>query len=152
MESGGFLSVSDEVDHEVVTKPTNPPGATVEVVEVRDADNVVQDSGIFVNFIPQNYQTIGVSLGLATPSNRRLSIYLGPSIRIRTFGNRALAGLAAGLAMRSVFRFPDVETGAKLAPDSKILQGREQFEFGWFIGLNLGFRIGAFGPQEDEAD
>jgi hypothetical protein len=154
IESGGFLSVSNQVDFEAVTKAVDgstPAKVTVETV--READNVVQDSGIFVNFIPQNYQAIGVSLGLATPSNRRLSIYLGPTVRVRTFGNRGLASLAFGLAMRSVLRFPDitqkmVDEKTPVTADSKILEGREQFRFGWFAAVNLGFRIGAFGPSE----
>jgi len=149
IESGGFLSVSDQVDHEVVSTPVTGT-TTVKVSKIRDSDSVVQDSGIFVNFIPQNYQSVGVSLGFATPSNRRLSVYLGPTVRVRTFGNRGLAALAAGMAMRSVLRFPDVSLTDPIPTDSKVLQGREQFRFGWFVGINLGFRIGAFGPQEDE--
>lgn len=151
IESGGFFSVSNQVDHEVMTEPVAGT-ENVTIVGVRDDDHVVQDSGIFVNFIPQNYQAIGVSLGFATPSNRRMSVLLGPSVRVRTFGNRGLASLAAGLAMRSVLRFPDATFGRQVEADSRVLQGEENFRFGWFVAINLGFRIGAFGPQDEAAD
>ncbi len=148
IESGGFLAVSKLTDDEIVTEPN---GTQVKVNQIRRADNVAQDSGVFVNFVPQNYQSFGVSLGFATPPSRRMSVYLGPSIRVRTFGDRGLASLATGLTMRSVMRFRDAVRGSSYAADSLALHGVEQYRFHWFIGINLGFRIGAFGPGEDEA-
>jgi hypothetical protein len=151
IESGGFLAVSKLVDNEVVTEASATAGK-VHVTSIRRADNLAQDSGIFATFIPQNYQSIGVALGIATPSGRRTSFYLGPALRVRTFGDKGLASLSFGLAMRSVLRFPDVtvDKTADVPADSALLKGKEQFGVHWFIAINLGFRIGSFGPGETE--
>ncbi|HYU24869.1 MAG TPA: hypothetical protein VEO74_06685 [Thermoanaerobaculia bacterium] len=151
IESGGFLAVSKLVDNEVVTVPGSAAGQ-VHVTGIRRADNLAQDSGIFATFIPQNYQSIGVTFGIATPSGRRPSFYLGPGLRVRTFGDKGLASLSFGLAMRSVQRFPDVkvDTSANVPADSAALKGKEQLGIHWFVAINLGFRIGSFGPGETE--
>lgn len=148
IESGGFLAVSKLIDNEVVTGPV--ADGKVPVTSIRRADNFAQDSGIFATFIPQNYQSIGVTLGIATPSGRRTSFYLGPGLRVRTFGDKGLASLSFGVAMRSVLRFPDVKVGQSYTPDSAVLKGKEQFGIHMFIAINLGFRIGSFGPGETE--
>ena len=110
--------------------------------------------------MPQNYQAIGIA-AVATPPNRRPSAYLGPSVRLRTFGDKGLASLATGITMRSVLRFPDLQPDdsskplskanpATLGSDSAVLKGQEQYRVHWFLAVNLGFRIGAFGPGQDE--
>jgi len=164
VESGGFLAVSKLVDDEVVSSVDPANNAKVNVTAVRRSDSVAQDSGVFANFVPQNYQSIGVSLGFSTPPNRRPSVYIGPNLRVRTFGDKGLASIGAGLTMRSVLRFPDLDVSKDGKPisstnptnaisvnaDSAILKGVEQYRFHWYVAVNLGFRIGAFGPGEDE--
>lgn len=148
VDSGGFVAFTPLVDHEIVTT-AGADSSHLNVIGIRRSDKIGQDSGVFANFVPQNYQVFGVSLGFTT-SDRRPSVYLGPNVRLLTFGNEVLASAGVGLAMRSVLRFPDLHNPSESHPipvsaDSVSLKGTEQYRLHFYIAVNLGFRIGAFG-------
>jgi hypothetical protein len=150
IETGGFMAITGAVDEKVITEEAEDgEDGEVEVVEIREVDDYAQETGIFVSFIPRNFETIGVSLGFAAHDGEAPSVYLGPSLRLRSFGHRGLAALTLGLVMRPVDRFPDIDEGNVLASDSSKLQPDSQFELDGFVGIQLGF---SFGPISSAAD
>lgn len=164
-ETGGFMAVSGAVDETIVKRVAadNPNQLIIE--RVRKSDDYMQETGIFANFIPENYQKLGFGLGFATNSDGPPSVYLGMNMRLTTFGNRGLASFGGGLALRSVDRYPDLEARLKemagmkdangkpvplvLPPDSGLLTAEQQQEVSWFVGLSLGFRFGPIGSPDD---
>jgi hypothetical protein len=156
IETGGFLAVTGAVDEELVleevdetTEEESDDGQT-KVVKIRDADDFAQETGIFVSFIPRNYEALGVGLGIATHDGQAPSLYLGPTLRLRSFGHRGLAALSLGAVLRPVDRFPDVKVGDVLAADSAKLQPDQQFELDGFIGIQLGFSFGPISSATDD--
>ncbi len=144
VESGGFMSITWNTMDQVVDKTTvDPQTQEVEILNIRDSDTYSQETGIFVNFIPSNYEWFGVSLGFATSNGKAPSVYFGPTVRLRTFGNRGIAALSAGVAMRQVDRFPGLNVGDKVPDGSALLTADPQFEVDGYLGIQLGF---SFGP------
>ncbi len=147
----------------------------VQVLKITDDRKYSQETGLWVEFVPQNYQAFGLGLGLVSNSDGPPSIYLGPSLRIRTFGNRGLASFNFGVALRSVDRFDGLEACIKLRDkahcgdgfspsgdegdsdrllelphDSPLLTADSENKLGFFVGLQLGFSFGPIpGPAEN---
>lgn len=174
VESGGFLGISwNAIDRELVTEPASADGAggddgmgddgngetppeetanQVMVTDIRDADDYSQETGIFVNLIPKNYEWLGVSLGFATSDGSAPSLYLGPTIRLTSFGNRGVAALSFGAVMRQVDRFPDIRIGETYAEDSALLQPDDRFAVDGYVAIQLGFSFGPIGSAENGDD
>lgn len=155
VETGGFLAISPLVDEEPVQLTASEDGTVVidgdtlkvgegqiAVRRIREADEWSQETGIFVNFIPRNYETFGIGFGLATHDGSAPSVYLGPVFRLRSFGHRGLASFSGGVVLREVDRFPDFEPGVYDA-DSSFLQPDSRFDHDWFFGIQLGFSFGS---------
>jgi len=144
-ETGGFFAISNLVDLELVTTTgeDDEGEATVEVLRIADGGNQSQDTGIFLNFVPRNYQAVGLGLGFSVESGKAPSTFFGPTVRLRSFGERGLAALWGGFTLREVKRFPGVRAADVLTPNHPLLDGEEQLEEDWFIGVQLGF---SFGP------
>lgn len=143
VETGGFIGISDLTDDEVVTEPAED--GKVKITAITDGSNYSQESGLFLNFVPRNYPKWGLGLGFSTDSERPVSIYLGPSIRFRTFGQRGLASFSSGILLRSVDRFPGLEArlNQEIDADSPLLRPHREYETSWYFAINLGF---SFGP------
>lgn len=161
VETGGFLAVTPLVDEETVPLAVGTDGKVtigettfdvgqgqVAVGGVREADDWAQETGVFVNFIPRNYETLGIGFGLATHEGGAPSVYLGPVLRLRSFGHRGLAALSGGIVMREVDRFPDLVPGVYQA-DSAFLQPDPRFDHDWFVGIQLGFSFGSISVPGD---
>lgn len=146
-ETGGFMAASSLADHKLVITAT---GSEVKVTDIRSTDDLVQETGIFLNFIPTNYEWWGLGLGVATHDSGRWSTYVGPSLRLQTFGNRGIASLVAGWSWRPVRRFPEVTLGDSYPADAAALEGELRTKDDWFVGLQLGFSFGPIGAAEDE--
>lgn len=161
-ETGGFLAVTDVVDKKLVLKTLEEGDdvGKVKVVAIRDEDDLAQETGVFLNLIPRNYESLGLGLGFATHDSRAPAIYAGPVIRLRTFGHRGIASLSAGYALRQVERFPDLlalhpdllsdESQIALDPNDASLQPELQWEEGWYVGIHLGFSFGPIGADDQE--
>lgn len=149
-ETGGFFGVTKLVDEELVTTPSED--GKVRVTKVRDEDNYSQETGAFLAFYPTNYPEFGLGLGFSAGGGRAPSVFFGPVLRIRGFGDQGLLSFSAGLAMRQVRRFPDVEvsgddsadaqTAPDYAADSAALKGRLEQKTGAYVLLSLGFQFG----------
>lgn len=161
VETGGFLAFSPLVDEELVRVQVGPDGTAiiddnevqvgqqqVAVEKVRDADDWTQETGIFVNFIPTNYESVGLGLGFATHDGGAPSIYLGPIARFRSFGHRGLGAVIGGIVMREVDRFPDFQPGVYDA-DSAFLEPDSHYDYDWFVGIQLGFSFGSISVPGD---
>jgi hypothetical protein len=167
VETGGFLAVSDLIDEELVTQPAED-SSKVQVLRITDGSNYAQETGLWVSFVPRNYPGYGLGLGLVSDSDRPLSIYFGPSLRLRTFGHRGLASLNFGIALRSVDGFDGLRGCLKrrdeascghgfalsgdegdsnrvltLSQTSPLLTAEEEYHTGLFAAIQLGF---SFGP------
>jgi len=160
VETGGFMGFSGLVDDEVVTQADEDDSTKVKIVKIRKSDSYAQETGIFVNFIPSNYEAFGVSLGFATADGSAPSVYVGPTIRLRTFGNRGLASLSFGAVMRQVDRFPDLrhlraihppDQGVYTLPaDSRFLEADRQLEVDSYVAFQLGFSFGPISVPDSE--
>lgn len=175
VETGGFLAVSTLTDQQIVTQPDPDDQSKVQVLSVRDDGNYAQETGLWVSFVPRNYPSYGLGVGLVSDSDRPLSIYLGGSLRLRTFGHRGLASLNYGFAMRSIDRFDNFKTcranpsGATcgngfalsgnegdpnrvltLPETSPLLDAQQDYHTGPFVAIHLGFSFGPIpGPPDD---
>lgn len=145
IESGGFYAVSNVTDHELVTVPDEAieGQSQARVLRIANEDDQSQESGLFINFIPRNYQSFGFGLGFAVASDRAPTIFFGPTLRLRTLGERGLAAVWGGWNSRYAKRFPGVVVGDVLPAGSPLLDGDEEYKGGWFLGVQLGF---SFGP------
>ena len=154
VETGGFMALIDDdgVDDELVTAPADGDAGMVVVRKIRKDDDYGQETGIFLNFIPRNYEWLGVGVGFAAGDGEAPSVYSGMSLRLRSFGHRGLAAFTFGVAMREVNRFPDVTADGETlyAADSALLQPDERFDFAPYVGIQLGFSFGPIQVPGDE--
>lgn len=141
-ETGGFFAISRLTDQVLVQEPVTET-SDVKILRIDDADNYSQESGLFLNFIPRNYPLWGWGIGFSPDSSRPLSIYAGPTLRLRSFGQRAVANISAGMAMRSIKRFPGLTEGNNYPATSPLLAGRQEYQIKPYVLLQLGF---SFGP------
>jgi len=139
-ESGGFYGFSNLTDEELVTKSGTK--GMVLVQSKNRSGRPSQETGVFVNMVPRNYPALGIGFGLTANSDRAQSVYLGPSIRLVTFGEHGLASLCVALADRQVKVFPGV-VGQEFAADSANLKGHFVTKLGYAVLINLGFKFGA---------
>lgn len=149
-ETGAFMAVTRLTDQELITVPDPATPANIIVREKEPADNYRQQTGIFLNFIPQNYRFLGIGLGFSTESNRPLSLYVGPNVRLLSFGSRGLASLSTGIAMIPVRRFPGVGEGESIPSTSKLLEGKIRYHTQPYVLLQLGFSFGPIGGSTDK--
>jgi hypothetical protein len=151
VETGGFVALTNLSDQTLVTSSSTAGGkATVHVDKVRAGSSPTQDTGIFLNLVPRNYPFLGLGLGLSSTAGRAQSIYLGLSLRARTFGDHGLASLSFAAANRQVKVFRGV-TGGDFEADSAKLQGSLESRLGYAVMINLGFHFGSIGGEEDAA-
>lgn len=156
VETGGFLAASSVVDEKLVTKLVSvTEGQTtvtkLEATDFRGASTYSQETGIFANFIPRNYESVGLGLGFSTSeAGRAPSVYFGPTIRLRTFGNRGIASFYGGWVLRSVDRFPEVVLGEKYSPEAAAIKAEKDQRIGRFIGIQLGFSFGPVSSADEE--
>lgn len=151
-ETGGFFAVTTLTDERLIqqTNPdaNAPASEKVEILRVTDAEKISQETGIFLNFIPRNYPALGLGVGFSSNSGRPLSAYFGPSVRLRSFGQRGIANFSTGLAMRSVRRFPGIDSGDKVPDSSPLLAGQDEYHVAPYFLLQLGFSFGPIpGPE-----
>lgn len=150
-ETGGFFAATKLTDEKLIqqTNSTAADAEKVEVLRVTDAEKISQETGIFLNFIPRNYPSLGLGVGFSAASGKPLSTYFGPSFRLRSFGQRGIANFSTGLAMRSVKRFPGVDSGDRFPLGSPLLTGQDEYHVAPYFLLQLGFSFGPIpGPEE----
>jgi hypothetical protein len=148
VEGGGFFALTQLVDEQVVLEADPEDATKRKVAKIRDSDSWAQETGVFLNFIPRNYEWIGGAIGFTASDNSPPSFYLGPTIRLRTFGDRGLASLFGGAVLRSVRRYPDLKPGVSYLADDKRLDGLPQMKGSWFVGIQLGFSFGPISTGE----
>lgn len=141
-EAGGFFALTKSVDDEVQTKPVADRPEEVEVVSIDRVDKYRQESGGFLTFFPRNYPMVGLGLGFATGSGRPPSVFLGPAVRLLSFGDQAVLTLSAGWSVSSVRRFPGLEISETLRADSRRLSGRLEHDIKGYALVSLGFQFG----------
>lgn len=146
-ETGSFFAVSDLVDRKLVLAPADDDSGEVVVREIVEADSIRQESGLYLNLIPNNYEWFGIGVGFHTSSDRSLSYYLGLSLRIRSLGDRALASFGVGMIGAQSRRFPGVEVGERYELTDKVLEGSMKYGESWYALLSLGFRFGPIGAD-----
>jgi hypothetical protein len=157
VEMGGFFAVTPLTDRELITETVAPSGeggsssgpTMTKVVGILNREQWGQETGVYTNFIPSNYEFFGISLGFAARSGKPPSVYLGPNLRLRSFGGKGLASIGGGVVMRSVDRFPGIKVGDEFAPDSSRLQPVVRQQFDYFVAVNLGFRFGPVGVNSE---
>ena len=116
------------------------------MIDKISTDKYTQETGIFLSVFSRDYPKVGFGLGFHTSSGRALSVYLGPTLRLRGLGEHALVTASAGLATIPVRRFPGIVTGKSYPADSSALDGRVVFRNGGYLLINLGF---SFGPLDN---
>lgn len=146
-ESGSFFAVSDVVDQKLTTELDESDPTKVKVAAIRDADKIRQESGIYLNLIPRNYEYFSIGVGFHTSSDRSLSYYAGLGLRLRSFGDRALASFGAGIVGAQRRVFPGVEEGKSYSPNDKLLEGTLEYKHSWYALISLGFRFGPIGAE-----
>lgn len=139
VDSGGFLAFTTLVDKEI-TKRTQPDG-TVKVENVRWSNRLTPNTGVAINFHPANYPAMGVQFALTTVEEK-VTYHLGGAYRLRSIGSKAIATVAAGLAVGQVNRFPDIKTGdLRLSTDAG-LNPTKRWATGGYLSLSFGFTFG----------
>ncbi|MBW8877083.1 MAG: hypothetical protein JF614_19120 [Acidobacteria bacterium] len=154
-ETGAFFALTSLTDQEIVKEnvPATPATAStpaqpaqIKVIDKISTDKYTQETGIFLSVFSRDYPKVGFGLGFHTSSGRALSVYLGPTLRLRGLGEHALVTASAGLATIPVRRFPGIATGQSYPADSSALDGRVVFRNGGYVLINLGF---SFGPIDN---
>lgn len=141
-ETGGFYGFSNLTDQVLVMHTGSNTTLPVHVDAVRNSGQSSQESGIFVSMSPRNYPFLGIGFGVATSTDRSQSFFLGPSIRLLTFGDHGLASFSVAVADRQVRVFKGV-VGQDFATDSTSLKGNLESRVGYAILINLGFKFGS---------
>ncbi len=177
VETGGFLAFSKITDRKIIKQPAEDP-SKVQILKVTDDGSYTQETGLWLSFVPRNYPGYGLGLGVVSDTSRPVSVYFGPSLRLRTFGHRGLASLTGGFALRSVERYPGLDdclkhrnavtcgagfslSGTSDDPDSDrvlslpeqspLLTASQEYRTGWFVAIQLGFSFGPIpGPPDSE--
>jgi hypothetical protein len=151
-ETGGFFAITTLTDEGLIqqtsTDENTPANEKVEILRVTDTERISQETGIFLNFIPRNYPSLGIGIGFSSNSGQPISAYAGPSFRLRSFGQRGIANFSTGFAMRSVKRYPGVDRGDKFPVGSPLLNGQDEYHVAPYFLLQLGFSFGPIpGPE-----
>jgi hypothetical protein len=149
-ETGTMFAVSNLVDQELVTSPDSATTGNTKVESKRDADSMSQETVLFLNLVPANYEFFSIGFGLHSSSDRSVAYYLGGSVRLLSLGERALASFSAGMVGAQVRQFPDVAKGNSLPANDPLLQGDLRYKTGWYAGISLGFRFGPLGGGGDQ--
>lgn len=175
VETGGFLAFSKITDEKIIKQPAEDT-SKVQILKITDDGNYTQETGLWLSFVPRNYPGYGLGLGIVSDTSRPISVYFGPSLRLRTFGQRGLASLTAGLALRSVDRYPglgdclkhrnavtcgagfslsgepgDSDRVLSLPEQSPLLTASQEYHTGLFVAIQLGFSFGPIpGPPDSE--
>jgi len=143
VESGGFFAVTKLSDAQLVQAPDPIDPKKVKILRIDSGNDYSQETGISLGFVPRNYPAWAMAVGFSTSGDRPVSAFLGPSFRLRTFGQRGLASFSSGVALKSVKRFPGISADASYDATDPRLNGRDGYKLGAYVMLQLGF---AFGP------
>jgi hypothetical protein len=151
LESGGFYAYSWARDEQLVTRNATVDGvAKTQVVAQRPGDRVGPVTGVTFVFHPGDFPEYGWEFGSAT-NGGRTHYYLGSTLRLIQFNDRALLTLGGGISHVSVTQYPDIALNdAKgnpiyYATDDPLLTGRTHYVNKPYISLGLGINLG--GPQ-----
>lgn len=139
MDSGGFLAFTTLVDKEI-TKHDQGDG-TVKIDNVRWSNRLTPNTGLAINFHPANYPNAGIQFALTTVEEK-VTYHLGGAYRLRSVGSKAIATVAAGLAVGQVNRFPDIKVGDVRASTDAGLNGTKRWATGAYLSLSFGFTFG----------
>ena len=151
-ETGAFYGLGWLADESITTHaqdfdqdndPNTPPVQRARITG-KNSNSTSEKTGVFLNFFPRNYPWIGWGVGFSVEPERPPSVFLGPSIRITSIGDRGLASISGGWTLQSVQRFPGADQGqAFLDPADSRLSGVLDRRGAPYVLLQLGF---SFGP------
>jgi hypothetical protein len=143
VETGGFFAVTKMSDAVLVQTPDPANPEMVKILRIDPGNDYSQETGISLGFVPRNYPSWSLGVGFSTNGDRPVSVFVGPGFRLRTFGQRGLASISTGVALKSVKRFPGITEGESYEATSPLLNGKSGYKLGGYALLQLGF---AFGP------
>ena len=139
VDSGGFLAFTTLVDKEITKHDVG--NGNVKIDNVRWSNRLTPNTGLAINFHPANYPNAGIQFGLTTVEEK-VTYHLGGAYRLRSIGPKAIATIAAGLAVGQVNRFPDVAVGDTRSSTDAGLNGTKRWATGAYLSLSFGFTFG----------
>jgi hypothetical protein len=149
VDSGGFFAITALSDEQLKTEPGTSPN-TVKIKRRGGGSDFSQDTGVFLNLVPKNYPIWGIGIGFSANKDQPNTFYLGPSLRLLSFRNRAVASFSLGTTMRSVKRFPGLNEGTdNVSATDPRLEGTNQLKFGPYAIVQLGFAFGRVPGAKD---
>jgi hypothetical protein len=152
VDTGGFYAFSWARDQEIVTQAVTQtdPKATPQskVTALRAGDKTGPVTGVTFFFHPSNYPDFGFEFGMATNGNKPNSWFLGTGGRLRTFGDRTLLTIGAGVAHVSVKQYPGLKEGNTYDTADALLTGRQHYVNKPYVSLGLGISFGGEGSKE----
>jgi len=141
VDTGGFLTISNVTDEELVT--TTASNGDVTVKKKRNKDRLTPGTGAVLDFHPANYpKWTVVQFGIATNQDRQVSYYLGSGYRLLEIGSNALATFAAGVSAVPSLRFPEASVNIVYPAADPALKGKAVYRFGAYLSFSFGFRFG----------
>lgn len=148
METGGFYAFSWARDTNLVTVTEDVGGTSkIRVLRLEEGDRIGPTTGVTFVFHPGDYPEYGWEFGTST-SGDRTHYYLGGTVRLIQFNDRALLTVGAGLSHVRVTHFPDITltnpdgTTRYYNSDDPLLAGRTHYVNKPYISLGLGITIG----------
>ena len=149
LESGGFYAYSWARDEQLVTQNlTDEKGkSTIRVVERRNGDRIGPSTGVTFVFHPGDFPEYGWEFGTST-ANSKTNYYLGGTLRLIQFNDRALLTIGGGVSHVSVTQFPSIDTTKVYEPDDPLLTGRTKYVNRPYVSLGLGINFG--GPSQSK--
>lgn len=148
METGGFYAFSWARDTSLVTATEDVNGTPmIRVLRVEDGDRIGPTTGVTFVFHPADFPEYGWEFGTSTTGDRT-HYYLGGTVRLIQFNDRALLTVGFGLSHVKVTHFPDVTlnnadgTPRFYRTDDPLLLERTHYVNKPYISLGLGISIG----------
>ncbi len=148
METGGFYAFSWARDSSLVTVTEDVNGTPmVRVLRIEEGDRIGPTTGVTFVFHPADFPEYGWEFGTSTTGDRT-HYYLGGTIRLIQFNDRALLTVGFGLSHVNVTHFPDVTltkddgTPRFYRTDDPLLTARTHYVNKPYISLGLGISIG----------
>jgi hypothetical protein len=155
LETGGFYSYSWARDDQLVTKNVTVDGAAkIQVVARRKGDRIGPATGVTFVFHPGDFPEYGWEFGTAT-NGGHTNYYLGSTVRLIQYNDRALLTVGAGVSHVSVIQYPEIVMNdsaghvINYAPDDPLLAGRTHYINKPYVSLGLGINLG--GPQQGKS-
>jgi len=146
--TGDEMLVSTAIDVETTVPPPDGEGgpgtmtttSMTSVLRIHEPD-YTSDSGVMMNFFKASYPKTGLGFGIAFPSSRSPTFYLGLSYRLINLGQNAVATFTGGVVASEILTFPQIEEGMMYMPNDPLLKGSMDYDLSGFLTVTLGFSL-----------